>query len=42
MAAQIITVADLLAGKRPDMPTPFLPYIKARRVHTSEQLGLGV
>jgi hypothetical protein len=27
----VITVADLLAGKRPDMPPPILPYIQAAR-----------
>lgn len=29
---QIITIEDLLNGKRPNMPTPFLPYIKARKL----------
>lgn len=28
---QVITVADLLAGKRPKMPTPFMPYVKAEK-----------
>jgi hypothetical protein len=28
---QVITVADLLGGKRPDMPPPILPYIQAAR-----------
>jgi hypothetical protein len=28
---QVITVADLLARKRPDMPPPILPYIQAAR-----------
>ena len=28
--AQVVTVAELLAGKRPAMPTPILPYVKAR------------
>lgn len=27
---QILTVADLMAGKKPDMPTPFMPYIQAK------------
>lgn len=27
---QIVTVAELLEGKRPKMPTPILPYVKAR------------
>lgn len=29
---QIITIEQLLAGERPKMPTPFLPYVKARRL----------
>lgn len=29
---QVITVAQLLAGQSPQMPTPFLPYIQARRL----------
>jgi DNA modification methylase len=28
---QILTVAELLDGKKPDMPTPFLPYVRAQR-----------
>lgn len=27
---QLVTIADLLAGKRPKMPEPILPYIKAK------------
>lgn len=27
---QILTVSDLLGGKRPDMPMPFLPYVQAK------------
>lgn len=27
---QIITTAELLAGKRPNMPTAILPYVKAK------------
>lgn len=27
---QVVTVAELLEGKRPKMPTPILPYVKAR------------
>lgn len=27
---QIVTVADLMAGKRPEMPTAILPYLKAK------------
>jgi DNA modification methylase len=29
---QLITITDLLAGNRPNMPTPFLPYIQAKRL----------
>jgi DNA modification methylase len=29
---QVLTVAQLLEGIRPQMPTPFLPYIQARRL----------
>lgn len=29
---QVLTVAQLLDGERPKMPTPFLPYIQARRL----------
>ena len=28
---QVVTVGDLLHGKRPDMPPPILPYIQAER-----------
>jgi hypothetical protein len=28
---QILTVAELLDGKRPDMPTSLLPYFQAQR-----------
>jgi SAM-dependent methyltransferase len=39
--AQLLTVADLLSGQRPKMPTPFLPYIQAKRLAVStEQLTL--
>jgi DNA methylase/Restriction endonuclease len=39
---QLLTVGDLLAGKRPNMPTPFLPYIQAKRLAApTEQLTLG-
>jgi DNA modification methylase len=40
--AQLLTVGDLLAGQRPQMPTPFLPYIQAKRLAApNEQLTLG-
>lgn len=29
---QILTIEELLDGERPNMPTPFLPYIKARKL----------
>lgn len=35
---QIITVADLLAGIKPNMPTAILPYLKARP-HNPDQLS---
>lgn len=28
---QVITIADLLGGKRPSMPPPMLPYVQATR-----------
>jgi hypothetical protein len=28
---QVITIEDLLAGKRPDLPPALLPYIAAKR-----------
>jgi len=40
--AQLLTVGDLLGGRRPKMPTPFLPYIQAKRLAApNEQLTLG-
>ncbi len=39
---QIVTVADLLAGKRPNMPTPFLPYVQAQRLVDDRQMRLGI
>jgi DNA methylase/NACHT-associated inactive Restriction Endonuclease 1 len=39
---QVITIAELLAGKRPDMPTLITPYATAVKAPAqSEQLGLG-
>jgi hypothetical protein len=39
---QLLTVRDLLNGQRPKMPTPFLPYIQAKRLAApTEQLTLG-
>jgi hypothetical protein len=39
---QILTVGDLLSEQRPMMPTPFLPYIQAKRLAAAtEQLTLG-
>jgi hypothetical protein len=40
-ALQAITVAELLAGKRPKMPTAILPYVKAK-VRAPEQPSLGL
>lgn len=38
---QIVTVAELLDGMRPAMPTPYLPYVKAQRqVSQDPQLPL--
>lgn len=37
---QAITVAELLAGRKPDLPTAILPYVKAR-AYAGEQLTLG-
>lgn len=39
--AQLLTVEQLLAGTKPDMPTPLLPYIKAERARLEKQLTLG-
>jgi DNA modification methylase len=33
---QIITVADLLNGKRPEMPTPIMPYLPSERLVSEE------
>jgi hypothetical protein len=38
---QILTVRELLDGKRVDMPTPLMPYVQARRhVPEPDQLSL--
>mgnify|MGYP001267728620 CR=1 FL=1 len=37
---QVITVADLMAGKRPNMPTAILPYLRAKP-RDPDQLTLG-
>jgi hypothetical protein len=39
---QVITVAELLSGKRPDMPPAILPYVQAARaaMPTPEQMTL--
>lgn len=36
---QILTVKQLLDGERPNMPTAFLPYVKAQRLVVDQQLG---
>ncbi len=33
---QIVTIAQLLAGHRPNMPTAFLPYIQAKKLVTDD------
>jgi len=39
---QLLTIGDLLKGQRPNMPTPFLPYIQAKRLAApTEQLTFG-
>jgi hypothetical protein len=39
---QLLTVGDLLKWQRPNMPTPFLPYIQAKRLAApTEQLPFG-
>lgn len=38
---QLLTVEQLLAGQKPNMPTALLPYIKAKRSHREVQLTLG-
>ncbi|MGH7213618.1 MAG: DNA methyltransferase [Tepidisphaeraceae bacterium] len=37
---QVLTIEELLDGRRPDMPTPLLPYIKAERAAPGTQLTL--
>jgi DNA modification methylase len=37
---QILTVRDLLDHNRPDMPTPFLPYVSAQRMAPDNQLTM--
>lgn len=37
---QAVTVEELLAGHKPDLPTAILPYVKAR-AYAGEQLSLG-
>lgn len=40
---QIITIEDLLAGKRPNLPPVLLPYIQAQRhVANADQMALDV
>ena len=33
---QLITITQLLAGQRPKMPTPYLPYMQAKRLTVDE------
>lgn len=37
---QLLTVAELLDGRRPQMPTPFRPYTKGRRLVDDRQAAL--
>lgn len=37
---QLADVRGLLAGKRPDLPPAYLPYVKAKRKHLGEQQAL--
>jgi hypothetical protein len=37
---QIVTVGDLLAGRRPDLPPAILPYIQASPKPDSEAISL--
>ncbi len=37
---QVISIEELLAGKKPNMPTPFLPYIRSQRSFGEEQLTM--
>ncbi|MCL1800757.1 MAG: restriction endonuclease [Promicromonosporaceae bacterium] len=39
---QIITVSDLLAGRKPEIPPIVLPYVKAKRQHESAKQALSV
>lgn len=39
---QIITVPELLAGQRLNMPTPLLPYVQAQRLVDDRQMRLGI
>ena len=39
---QILTVEDLLAGKRPEIPGPMSPYAQASRIGTPEGRRLGL
>jgi DNA modification methylase len=39
---QIVTVEELLSGKRPDMPPALLPYLQAKKLVEDNQLSLGL
>lgn len=39
---QILTVAELLSGKKPDLPPWYRPYVQAKAASDDEQLGLEV
>ncbi len=39
---QAVTVSELLAGHQPDLPSAFLPYVKARAATVGQQGSLGI
>jgi hypothetical protein len=39
---QLISIEELLSGKRPNLPPTLLPYIQAQRHASDDQLTLGL
>jgi SAM-dependent methyltransferase len=39
---QLFTVAELLHGRRPNMPTPIKPYMQAKKLALDDQMSLGL
>jgi DNA modification methylase len=39
---QVVTVSELLAGRQPDLPAAFLPYVQAQRGGMAQQRTLGI